>query len=223
MKNLLLLALLLVSLNSFAQNGDAPKVRSNEIGFDITSLIGRTTLFSAYGYYLAEYQPTYYVYYRRNFEKMRLRAAVGGNFAGDNLSQNNRKTFSLDYKIGAEFFSPISKRFELYYGLDLVSGSKEDAYEYPYYNEYLYRSEYKTDYLGAAPFLGVKFQITDRMNMRVEMSTVIRQERIIDKFTLKETLVDNPSRALLEERNNDYKRMNAFYTAPDFIVLSFLL
>jgi hypothetical protein len=223
MKNLLLLALLLLTVNSFAQNEDSSKVRRNEIGLDITSLIGRTAILSVYGYYPTDYEPTYYAYYRRNFDKIRLRAAAGGDLSSIDLEQNNKKKLSLDYKIGAEFFSPISKRFELYYGLDLVGGKKENSYNYEYYDEYLYDVQLKTDYIGAAPFLGIRFQITDRMNMRVEMAMVVRQESIIDKFVLKEVLVDNPSRDLLEERDNDFKHMRVFYTAPDFIVLGFVL
>ncbi|MGB0862934.1 MAG: hypothetical protein ACPG19_08670 [Saprospiraceae bacterium] len=217
----LIVACLLFSLTAQAQEG---KTYRHELGFDATALLGRIVTPSVWGFISTEdYQPTYYVYYRYRFDKFRLRTAIGGELLSNDLENTNRVMSNLDYKLGAELFSSIGKRWELYYGLDGVIGNTKQYNEYEIYNEYLYNNNDEMNYWGVAPFLGFRFQATKRLNIAVEMSAVFRQESIVSNQSYMKDLVENPTRDRIEERMNEYKQTNIFYTAPDFLVLNFLL
>lgn len=221
LSTLLIVICLLFSLAVQAQEG---KTYRSELGLDVTSLLGRVVNPSIWGgFSTVEYQPTYYVYYRYRFDKFRLRTAIGGELLSNDLENSNRIQSNFDFKLGIELFSSIGKRWELYYGLDGVIGNSKYYNEYDIYDEYLYNNEDKTTYQGVAPFLGFRFKVSKRMNIAVEMSAVIRQESVTSNQVYMKDLVENPIRDRIDERMYDFKQMNVFYTAPDFLVLNFLL
>lgn len=221
LSTVLIVVCLLFSLTAQTQN---EKTYRSELGLDVTSLLGRTISTSVWGgFSTVDYQPTYYLYYRYRFDQFRLRTAIGGDLISNDLENGNRVQSNFDFKVGVEFFSQIGERWELYYGLDGVVGSSKLYNEYKIYNEYLYNNEDKTNYKGVAPFLGFRFKVSKRMNIAVEMSAVIRQENIISNQLYMKDLVENPTRQRIDERMDEYKQMNVFYTAPDFLVLNFLL
>jgi hypothetical protein len=209
-------------LSLTAQDVKSDKFVKHELGFDATSLIGRMVGITDFGVWTVPYEPTYYLYYRTHIGKMRLRAAAGGNYLSNN-SEVKTETSQLDYKIGAEFLTEISKRFELYYGLDGVGGSTRNYREWEYANEYLVAYDYGLDYVGIAPFLGVRFKITDRISLMSEISAVFRREEVKDNRFTKEVLVANPTAQEWEESLDEYTQTRVLYTAPDFLVLSFML
>ena len=209
-------------LSLTAQSQESEKTFKHEIGFDATSLIGRVMVFGGYGFYSTSYQPTYYVNYRAHIGEMRLRAGIGGNYQANN-SEVKTENSQIDYRIGAEFSTEISKRFELYYGLDAVGGSNRDYREWEYVDEYLLAFDYSLDYVGIAPFLGVRFKVTDKISLMAELSAIFRREEVKDNNYTKEVLVENPIRPEREENFDEYTQTRILYTAPDFIVLSFML
>lgn len=215
-----ILSLLLTSVQ--AQENEAQTHR-HEFGLDVTSLLGRIISPSVWGFTTIDYEPTYYLYYRYRWDRLRLRTALGGALSSNNLENNNRVNRDLDYKLGIEFFSSIGKRWELYYGLDGVMGMSERYNEYERYGEYLYYNEDKMNYFGAAPFLGFRFKLSPRMNIAVEMSVIIRREHIVYRQVYMRDLVENPVYDRPAEREDVYQQSNIFYTAPDFLVLNFLL
>ena len=209
-------------LSLTAQDAESDKIFKHEIGFDATSLIGQVTNVTDFGVWVTPYEPTYYVYYRAHIGSMRIRAAVGGDYLS-NDSEIKTKNSQLDYKIGAEFSRKIGKKVEFYYGLDGVGGSSQDYREWEYADEYLIAYDYKLDYAGIAPFIGVRFQITDRISLMSELSAIFRREDVVDNRYTKEVLVDNPTVQEREESIDEYTQTRILYTAPDFIVLSFML
>ena len=209
-------------LSLTAQDASSEKFVKHELGFDATSLIGRMTGISAFGIWSVPYEPTYYVYYRAHIGKMRLRASAGGNYLSNN-SDVQTETSQFDYKIGAEFSTKISKKFELYYGVDGVSGLNRNYREWEYGGEYLVAYDYALDYVGVAPFMGVRFKITDRISLMSELSAIFRREQVKDNRFTKEILVPNPTIQSWDESFDEYTQTQVLYTAPDFIVLSFML
>ena len=199
------------------------KTYHSELGLDVTSLMGRTSIIGAFGFYSIQYQPTYYFYYRYRFNNFRLRAAAGGNATINNLENSNHEEWSYDYKLGLELFTKLGKRWELYYGVDALQGKTKRYYEYERYAEYLISYDQETSYSGAAPFVGLRFEITKRMNITVEMSTYLRREHVIDNRLFIKDVVDNPTRERPEDSMDDYNQMRIQYIAPDFFVLNFLL
>lgn len=211
-----------VCLSLTAQDATSEKFVKHELGFDATSLIGRVIGISPYGFWTAPYEPTYYVYYRAHIGKMRLRATAGGDHVSNDANVQTTET-QFDYKIGAEFATQISKRFEFYYGLEGVSGLNRSYREWEYAGDYLVVYDYALDYVGVAPFMGVRFKITDRISLMSELSAVFRREQVKDNRFTKETLVPNPTAQPWEDDFNEFNQTQVLYTAPDFIVLSFVL
>jgi len=222
-KRIILGLLICLSINTFAQNDDPLfKVRKSEIGIDVTSIIGRTVLFGPYGSYSTYYEPTYFVTYRQHFSTFRIRALVGGDYNANNLENNARSRMSIDYKLGIETITNLGRKWQIFYGLDLAGGHDYDYREQSWTGQ-LYEIVNNVDYIGAAPFLGLKFFISNRMNVSIEASILFRRNFHKESTTWMATIDENPNEEPRENTNDVYTGFNTQYIAPDFIVLGFKL
>ncbi|OFX36850.1 MAG: hypothetical protein A2X08_14550 [Bacteroidetes bacterium GWA2_32_17] len=154
------------------------KVYRNEFGIDATGFVKQflnvnQSEFSNY------YSPTYYLTYRRHFKCGNLRFAIGGAiesqdlapaFTGDS-NKYHRNSYSIDTRLGWEFSNDLSKRWQVFYGLDFrpsYSYSKNDA---PYWNGgYANGSESKSQIYAVAPLLGFRIKINNRLSLSTETS-----------------------------------------------------
>src|SRR5688572_21238722 len=174
----------LISTSTFSQiisdTTKTGKVRRHELGLDITGFLKQFLNFNFDPFYSSTYYPTYYLTYRLHFEKMNLRMAIGGDgeyndfvspYPTDSNYRYERKTFSIDYRIGIEGFSNIGKRWQIYYGADFrpsFTYTKNDA---PYWNGgYANGSESFTQVYGLSPLIGFRFRINSRLSFTTEAS-----------------------------------------------------
>jgi len=171
---MMLLIFLLISDASQAQEG---KIHRNEFGINALPFIHQffnVSLTEHSNYY----DPGYSFHYRRYLKHGNLRFAIGGEYDYQDLSPrveaapNTYKwiRYVLYSRLGWEFTNEISKRWQVFYGLDFRyvndyfrhDGVDEDDIEY--HNGTLRKDE---NY-GIAPLLGFRFKLNDRLSLTTE-------------------------------------------------------
>jgi hypothetical protein len=186
MKKLFIPALLLLfTPMSYSQDISPAKVYKNELGVDVTGFI-KNILPSSNGQFVEYYVPTYYITYRRHFKPGNIRSAIGGSYLSNDISpafaldsnSYHNLGYSLDFRLGWEFISELSKRWQLYYGLDFrptLLYSKNDA---PYWNGgYANGREFSSRILGFAPILGFRWRLNHRISLTTETSLALNFEQ----------------------------------------------
>lgn len=148
----------------------------HEFGLDFTPFLKFYVDFSQNGY---NYQPAYYLTYRYHFKKSNIRAAIGGNFSTRDISSPfstdthtyTDKAYSYNFRIGYEFFENLSRRWQVYYGLDFRPGYSYEKNDAPYWNGgYANGSENQSANYGIAPVLGLRFKPAKRIGIITEAS-----------------------------------------------------
>ena len=227
-KQSLTILLVAIMMNSFAQDTTSTKVYPNEFGIDVTNFIKQFLNFnnnSTGGNY---YSPTYYLTYRRHFKCGNIRFAVGGAFSHQDIApafdQDSHKyesnSSSYDVRIGWEFTSEISKRWQVFYGADFrptYSHNKNDA---PYWNGgYANGSESKTEFYTAAPLLGFRFRLTSRLSLTTEASFSINWQTITSRRYYIPVTSQYPPKP--DETSPTVKKMYSNFSQPIFLILTF--
>lgn len=189
MKNgFMILALTIVGWGAMGQqnNANLPIDHKNEIGLDATGFIKRFLSFGnsyydyGYGYGYGEiYNPTYQVTYRRLFNAGNIRFGVGGSYNSEDFQKfysvdstiRTRMNNSFDARLGWEFKTELSKRWQVYYGVDFRTSYtyfKDDDIDFN--ASYASGVETNTQVFGLAPLLGFRFKITPRLSLTTEAS-----------------------------------------------------
>ncbi len=172
MRKLLISLLLLVSwLQGLAQDSTGAKSPYHEVGFDAAPIIRQFVNYTGNNYSLNPY----FFLYRFHSKSWALRLALGGTFRDYN-SHTSDTTFSdgqslyFEGRVGVERKTVLSPKWSAYYGVDLLMN---------YYNDFAVVQEtatrsatyaVKNNGYGAAPFLGVRFQINKRISLTTEYS-----------------------------------------------------
>ncbi|WP_343631967.1 hypothetical protein [Fluviicola sp.] len=175
-KNKLLIILsgcLLLAQNGLSQNDSVHKYK-NEFGIDVTGTIRFFTKFQNTSDY--SYSPTYYLTYRRYFEPGNIRFGIGGQVSDEEIpgmvgdsSIYKRKSNSVDSRLGWEFKSELSKRWQVFYGLDFRLSIGSERNEAAFFNGgYAVGFENHSVTYGFAPVLGFRFRINNRISLLTE-------------------------------------------------------
>ena len=109
---------------AFAQDTTQTKKHNNEFGVDALSFFKQFVKLTTY-----YYEPTenYYLTYRRHFKNSNIRFAIGGDlessdrtspYQGDSNKYHNT-SYSINSRLGYEFYNDLSKRWQAFYGVDL--------------------------------------------------------------------------------------------------------
>jgi hypothetical protein len=221
---------------SFSQvksiKSDTNKVYHNELGVDVTGFFRRffplvqTDYFGQY-YYIES--PTYYLTYRRLFKYGNIRAGIGGDFSRRDVKNyfntSDTKTYislthSLSTRLGWEFTNELSKRWQVYYGLDF-------KYAKQYYNNngYSFNSDYIMGYessaqkYGISPLLGFRFKLTNRLSLTTEACLSVNFENSQSKRTYTPTSPFYPSKP--EETTPRINSISSSFTQPLSVILTF--
>ena len=179
MKTFLTIVLMITSLSSFAQDtATTKKVYHNEFGIDATSFV---KAFMAFGNTQSNYysDPAYYLTYRRHFKSGNIRFAIGGDYSYEQVMNSNTPdlhdyfwtTYSYEIRLGWEFCEELSKRWQVFYGLDLknsYTAQKKDATSFSISYAYGYNDISRIK--GAVPLLGFRFKLTNRLSLSTEAS-----------------------------------------------------
>lgn len=188
-KNKLLIILfgcLLLTQNVMSQK-DTTSKHNNEFGLDVTGTIRFFTKFqNGSDYY---YAPTYYLTYRRYFEPGNIRFGIGGGASdqeqpspyGDSAIYKYNST-SLDMRLGWEFKSELSKRWQVFYGLDFRYSVRSIKNEATAFNgNYAIGAESHANIFGFAPVLGFRFRINNRISLLTEANFSVNFAKYKDR------------------------------------------
>ncbi len=179
MKHFLFTVLLaLATLTTFSQDSLKTKDYRNEFGIDGTAFIKQFFNFNS-GQFPTQYVNTYYLTYRRLYKCGNIRFAVGGSYSSNDINNNNPQddnqyryeAFSLNSRIGWEFFSNLSTRWQVFYGLDFRPTFQRTKNDVMYWTSgYANGFEDKMQLYAIAPLLGFRFRLTDRLSISTEAS-----------------------------------------------------
>jgi hypothetical protein len=161
------------------QKTDTSKIYRNEFGVDATSFLMLYLPLGQNDFYL----PSYYLTYRRKFNTGNIRSGLGGNFSNQKVGNVNypsdsnkyfRFNYAIDFRIGWEFVNEISKRWQVYYGLDTRLNYQHIKNDLNYFSSgYAYGSETKYSTFGISPVLGFRFKLNKRLSLTTETNLSI--------------------------------------------------
>jgi hypothetical protein len=172
---ILVLALCSIATSAYSQD-EFETENKNELGLDVTGFIRFFTQFQASNDF--NYQPTYYLTYRRLFENGNIRFGIGGDYdqfenttpLTDSLTFLN-KSSALSTRIGWEWKTKLSKRWSAYYGGDFRFTHSSGDNEAVFFNGgYAVGNEFTANTLGLSPILGFRFKLNDRISLLTEAS-----------------------------------------------------
>jgi hypothetical protein len=180
MKNLIVISILLSSINIYSQSDSAYKKHRHELGADITGLLSQFFNLNASNINYQNNIPTYYITYRYHLKKSNIRFGVGGSYyktsisgykvdGEDKVFYNSQTNYSL--RIGYEFVSELSKKWQAFYGLDFRPTVSNNDNQAQFSNAgYIIGYKAKSTTYGFAPLLGFRFRINDRVSITTEAS-----------------------------------------------------
>ena len=182
MKTFLAIVLMITSLSSFAQDTTTTKkVYHNEFGIDATSFV---KAFIPFGSLQINpyYSPSYFLTYRRHLKSGNIRFAIAGDYSYEQIKTTDipdlheyfSKSYSYEIRLGWEFCEELSKRWQVFYGIDLLniySAKKNDA-DYINY-AYAFGINQISRIKGVSPLLGFRFKLTNRLALSTEVSISI--------------------------------------------------
>lgn len=179
---LIIFAIFILPLTIQAQDKIA-KSYKNEFGIDATSFI---LLYLKLTPDELTYQPPYYLTYRRKFQTGNIRFAIGGRFANYNIppvyvEDHNEylyNSFNIGVRVGWEFKNEISKRWQVFYGLDFRPSFQHTVDDASFWNGgYAYGIDYKVENYGIAPLLGFRFRLNERLSLSTETTFSINFQK----------------------------------------------
>jgi hypothetical protein len=189
-KILFIITICVLGLSAYAQDTTKAKQHNNEFGIDITGFFKQYLNIGNSSQFPESYTPTYYLTYRRHFSCGNLRVQVGGDYVNDQVPGDNSQDtnigytrgYSLNASLGWEFFNNLSKKWQVFYGADMQTSlvySNSNAT-----NEagqgYLYGRISKTEIIGFAPLLGIRFKLTKRLSILTEASYSVNCEKVFN-------------------------------------------
>lgn len=178
MKTLLLTCFLFFSVMLVqAQTKDTLTIKEkdykNEIGVDISPLFNFIN--SSFGR-----GGPYYFTYRRNFQHNAVRVGLGGVYTLNNVIETpySIRKKQIDFRIGYEWQASLAKKWQLFYGCDLLANyyyNREDNISYSSISStdvYGYKNE--NYFYGISPLLGIRVNLTSRISISAETSFVFK-------------------------------------------------
>ncbi|MFK8038117.1 MAG: hypothetical protein AB8B74_07505 [Crocinitomicaceae bacterium] len=241
MKNALVAIIFIIGgFNGISQTDESnlgiDNFRHHEVGLDATGFIKYFTNILNLD---DAVQPVsiYQFTYRFKTRKFgNIRFGAGGNynerefqnfFQGDSTVRT-RMSNGVSVRIGWEYHTEISKRWEAFYGIDFrptFSYFRDDAigYEYsqidPWNNTiaYVVGQEVKSKTMGVAPLLGFRFKVTPRLSLTSEASFSVNfQENSTRTYY---SIFDNA--VAKEDFKTNLKNTFGSFNAPLSIILTF--
>jgi hypothetical protein len=164
----------------------------------------------------------------RLFDK-NIRSGLGGNFTNQKVSNINypsdsnnyfRFNYAIDFRIGWEFVNEISKRWQVYYGLDTRLNYQHNKNDLIYTsNGYAYGSETIYNTFGISPVLGFRFKLNKRISLTTETNLSIDWSKSSRREYYKPYISGLP--AIADEITPSEVRIYSQFSQPLSIILTF--
>jgi hypothetical protein len=181
MKNLMLMLFCLVSITLFSQELPDLKAYRHDIGFNTSILVN--------GIINSNQGPFDFMYKVQKSSNTAIRlgasiyGSVGTDFYSNSTNYQKRENWAFNISFGKEKQQQLSKRWIFHYGMDLrayYSNYNTDSYS----DANLYNTtNFETWGGGVAPFLGIRFQILEKLYVATEASLRIAYGREANSWT----------------------------------------
>lgn len=174
-KTTLLFFVFILTLNTFGQtvkSDTTKKEFKNIIAINVSPLLRQFFNNTTYNYYYYNYFPIA-ISYRRIFKSNAIKLSIGADLntgnqtTNDTLGTSNARN-NYNVRVGYEHYMYLGKRWHWYIGADLIGGYAFNKYKNSYDANSYTEDKSKEYYLGAAPVLGIVFNITNRMSISSE-------------------------------------------------------
>lgn len=201
MRPIITLSLFLVYLSASSQELPDLKAFKHDIGFNTTFLLNGIVSASTSPFDLM------YKIQKSSSQAIRLGASVYVNTFTNTYSSISNYQISKNYDFqatfGKEWQKQITRLWIFYYGGDL--GVTYNNYQSDYYNNSVASNESQSVSFGglAAPFLGIRFQINERLYLATEASLRMMYTRKNADWK-----VYNYEGVLIDESQADFNELN---------------
>lgn len=199
--------------------------RHHEIGLDVTAFIKQFTTFNGSGFIL---DPVYQFTYRYKTKFGNARFGIGGAYQESEYQDlwisdstiRTRMENMVSARIGWEFKTEISRRWQAFYGIDFRPNfyyNRNDSYNYDF--EYIIGREEKTTIMGVAPLLGFRFRLTERLSLTTEASFALNFQNSAERiYYMPRYDFVGPKG---DYKSEDLKSVYGRFIAPTFITINF--
>lgn len=172
-----LLMMIFTGTSAFSQDADEAVITTtnkHEIAVDATPLLGQ---FLNLGGRNTSYNP-YYLMYRYHLTDWAIRARVGGSTRSETSVTNDsiiRKTENnfLEFRLGMERKVDFAKRWQFFYGLDLVGSTGKAYYKTETRPGETNINESQSKAFGGGPMMGFRFKISKRISLTTEANFLV--------------------------------------------------
>jgi hypothetical protein len=195
---LLLFSITTFSFSQIVTPDTSKREYKNVIGLDATGILREVVNLSSTPYF---YSP-YIISYRRIIKRNAIRVNIGGYISNSDVAINGNtmknSTSSFDFAVGFEHYAYLTKRWNYYYGIDLLTKI--------YYTEGITNNAINRmtkNSFGISPLVGLQFRINPRMSISTEASYDIIYAMIKTSSTFNfSPYSSNSSRTAFEARFN---------------------
>lgn len=180
----IILLAVFIGTMAYSQDTATCKGHNHEIGLDATPLLQQFFFLN-----IDQNYPVinpYHIMYRYHMNQWAIRGGIGGYYWTDEYKPDettlfNRKQSLLQFRLGMEHKIEMGRRWQCFYGLDLLTNTNHDHDDYQYSNGSQIVGCYKMISYGVAPILGFRFKISDRISLTTESSYQFLRYNIVDK------------------------------------------
>lgn len=175
----IVLFFLIAGITVSAQDSLRTTKKRNEIGVDLTSFLKYYINFGQETNSVLKNSP-FYVQYRFHLRSTNnFRAGIGGGYNEIKTESTytvgpanyKNKQQALNFRLGFEHYENISPKFQVFYGLDVLSGNSLQKNDAQYFNGgYANGYEIKTMSYSIAPVLGIRLKLNKRLSIFTESS-----------------------------------------------------
>lgn len=204
MKKLIVTALMAFAVAGvYAQDTTKTKTYKNEFGLDVTGFLRQfQPSNNSSG---SNYFPVYYLTYRRHFGRCNLRAGLGGAYSMQpaNSPWMRQSQVQINARVGWEWTDEISKRWQVFYGIDYRQGFSSNRVTIPPTNsDYITHRDINMVRYGIAPVLGFRFRVNERLSLATEASLNCYVQTLRTKSSFEPVSPQTPSRPNMTSYGN---------------------
>lgn len=216
MKSLITLVLLFFAISpAVAQNTPITSTNNHEVGIDISPFLQR---FVSGNSSSGSNTIPFYLMYRYHFDRWAIRAGIGGSFRNNesivNDTMDSKSENSIfNFRLGVEGKIDIYRRWQFFYGVDLYTYTSKSLNQYYFSVDNFNKNLNSEKGWGAAPLMGLRFKISDRISVTTETSLIIYY------FKGKSEDIRMPSS--IYDRTTETEGWKSNFTPPTSILFTF--
>lgn len=210
----------------FPKDSSAAIRHRNELGVDVTTLIMQVLHLTEPQFGGFNGTPEYYLTYRRYFKPGNIRSAIGGNYLQTPINNTQIDTGdyfmvrrALAFRVGWEFCSELSKRWQAFYGVDVLFAGSYFRNDWTFSNGGYQNGRIDIlNSIGLGPILGFRFRLNPRLSIATETRfSLHRNQQYEREFSVP---IVNPL-PLIPDEISDITSWQTRFTPPTSLFFTF--